>query len=332
MKITVIMPYDEPSRAKLRAACPEDEIVFAYDTTLPYDAKQKFDETYLPDVLSSDIILGQPPVDALKDADKLGLLVLSMAGTEPYSLPGKLPAGVRLCNSSGAYGRAIGEHMLASAMMLSKKLHLYRDQMPKGAWVDRGSVTSICDMKVLIVGLGDIGIHFGRLCKAMGAFVAGVRRSGKTKPDFIDALYPREALDDILPGYDLVALCLPGNPETAGLFGAERIALMKQGSILLNVGRGSAVDSMALYDALTSGHLAGAAVDVTDPEPLPSDHPLWQAENCLITPHISGFYHLRKTYDNIVDIAIENIRRYKAGEALLTEVDLGTGYRVTQQY
>ncbi|MBR5869243.1 MAG: D-2-hydroxyacid dehydrogenase, partial [Clostridia bacterium] len=124
----------------------------------------------------------------------------------------------------------------------------------------------------------------------------------------------------------------PGNPETAGLFSAERIARMKQGSLLLNVGRGSAIDSLALYNALTSGHLAGAAVDVTDPEPLPADHPLWQAENCLITPHISGFYHLRKTYDNIVDIAIENIRRYKAGETLLTEVDLDTGYRVTQNY
>ncbi|MBR5869320.1 MAG: D-2-hydroxyacid dehydrogenase, partial [Clostridia bacterium] len=227
MKITVIMPYDEPSRAKLRAACPQDEIVFAYDTTLPYDAKQSFDEAFLPHLLESEIVIGQPPVDAIRSSAALRLLLLSMAGTEPYSRPGMLPAGVRLCNSSGAYGQAIGEHMLAAAMMLSKKLHLYRDQMKAGAWVDRGSVTSLCDMKVLIVGLGDIGIHFGKLCKALGATVAGVRRSGKTKPDFIDALYPREALDDILPDYDLIALCLPGNPETAGLFSAERIARMK---------------------------------------------------------------------------------------------------------
>lgn len=332
MKITIIMPYDAPSREKLRAACPNDELVFAYDTSLPYDARQSFDKVFLPDLLSSEIVIGQPPVELLQKADGLKLLLLSMAGTEPYSLPGRLPKGVRLCNSSGAYGQAIGEHMLAAAMMLSKKLHLYRDQMPKGAWVDRGSVTSLCDMKVLVVGLGDIGIHFASLCAALGAAVDGVRKRGTTKPDFVSTLYHQSDLDDILPDYDLVALSLPGNAETNGLFGGERISRMKQGALLLNVGRGGAVDAMALNHALTSGKLSGAAIDVTDPEPLPPDHPLWQAENCLITPHISGFYHLRKTYDNIVDIAIENIRRYKAGEPLLTQVDPSTGYRVTQQY
>ena len=333
MKITVITNFDEISREKLVKTAPEADIVWAFDQNSSYLVREPLDlPKYKDDLVTSDVVIGAPPVSLLPEMKKLKLLSLSMAGTEPYSLPGVLSKDVALCNSTGAFGKAISEHMLASIMMLIKKLHLYRDDMPSGLWADRGSVRSLSDMTVLCVGLGDIGCAFAKLCKRMGAKVIGVRRHGTTKPDYVDEVVLSDKLDEVLPLADVVALSVPGNKETAGLFSKERLARMKKDSYILNVGRGSAIDSTALFDALESGHLAGAAIDVTDPEPLPADHVLWQAKNCLITPHVSGFYHLRETYDRIVDIACENLRRFMNDEPLLTPVDRNTGYRVTQKY
>ena len=127
-------------------------------------------------------------------------------------------------------------------------------------------------------------------------------------------MVPQSELDAELPQADLVALSLPGTPETLHMFDAARLARCKQGAILLNVGRGSTVDCLALADAVHSGHLFGAALDVTDPEPLPSDHPLWSEPNVIITPHISGRFSLAKTLDNIVEIFIHNLKLYAAGQ------------------
>ena len=131
---------------------------------------------------------------------------------------------------------------------------------------------------------------------------------------------------DIIMGNDLVALSLPGTPETLHMFDAARLARCKQGAILLNVGRGSTVDCLALADAVHSGHLFGAALDVTDPEPLPSDHPLWSEPNVIITPHISGRFSLAKTLDNIVEIFIHNLKLYAAGQPVDNQVSRTTHY------
>lgn len=133
-------------------------------------------------------------------------------------------------------------------------------------------------------------------------------------------------LDAELPQADLVALSLPGTDETAHMFDAARIARMKPGAILMNVGRGTAVDTDALTEALRSGHLFGAALDVTDPEPLPADHPLWKLPNAFITPHISGRFSLPRTLDNIVDIFARNLRHYLNGETLDNQVSRSTHY------
>ena len=165
------------------------------------------------------------------------------------------------------------------------------------------------------------------IAKALGAKVIGVRRTGTDKPDFVDELIHTDKLDEYLPQADCVAITLPGTTATKGMFDAERMAKMKDGAILLNVGRGMIVDTDALCAALKSGKLAGAGVDVTDPEPLPADHPLWKMENAVITPHISGGYHLQETHDRIVRIMAENLKRFLAGEPLRNVVDLSTGYR-----
>ena len=129
---------------------------------------------------------------------------------------------------------------------------------------------------------------------------------------------------------DTVALVLPNTPETCNLFNAERLALMKPGSVLVNAGRGNSIDQEALCDALENGPLAFAALDVTTPEPLPADSPLWNNENIYITPHVAGGYHLDETLEYLVNLFIENLGRYARGEELKNPVDKGTGYRKSQ--
>ena len=315
-KILCFLPATEAEQAALRAAAPAGrELVFC--TGAPE-----------PDLLGqAEVLLGKVPASRLKEAPGLRWLQLESAGTEGYRDPGLLPEGARLTCASGAYGPGISEHMLAMLLALQKRLPEYWRQQQTGTWESRGRVAGIEGSTCLVIGLGDIGSCFGKRVKALGATVLGVRRTLREKPEWLDGIVALSELDAALARADVVALCLPGTGETMGLMDRERIGRMKPGAILLNVGRGSAVDTGALVEALDRGHLAGAGLDVTDPEPLPPDHPLWRAPGALITPHISGFYHFEGTRRRIVALATENLRRYAAGEPLLNQVDYSTGYR-----
>ncbi|MCD8498931.1 MAG: NAD(P)-binding domain-containing protein [Clostridiales bacterium] len=157
-------------------------------------------------------------------------------------------------------------------------------------------MTSITGSTTLVIGLGDIGSQFARRMQALGSTVLGIRRMPAAgKPDYVSSVHGLAELDDLLPLADVVALTLPETPQTVHLINRERLARMKPGAVLLNVGRGNAIETEALCDALVAGHLGGAGLDVTDPEPLPADHRLWSLPNAMITPHVSGFYHLQAT-------------------------------------
>ena len=125
----------------------------------------------------------------------------------------------------------------------------------------------------------------------------------------------------------MIASFLPGTGATAGIYNAQRLSLMKETAILLNGGRGNAIDTEALYEALKNNKLFGAGLDVTAPEPLPADHPLWKLPNVWITPHISGGFHLQETFERIVNIAAKNLAHMANGEPIDNEVDFETGYR-----
>jgi phosphoglycerate dehydrogenase-like enzyme len=163
--------------------------------------------------------------------------------------------------------------------------------------------------------------------KALGSYTIGIKRREGQKPDYLDELHTLDSLEELLPRADVVALSLPGTRETYRLFDSGKFSLMKEGSVILNVGRGTTICTEDLCDALEKGQIAGAGLDVTDPEPLPEDHRLWDAPGAVITPHVSGFFHLPETLRRIVRISIGNLERFKNGEPLQNMVDFKTGYR-----
>lgn len=315
-KVIVLLPLEESYRTKLEDSAPDWEFVY-----------RRAAELTDSEIRQAAVFVGNPPAPRLSIAENLKLVQLNSAGTDGYTASGVLPPGAALTNATGAYGLGISEHMMGVLLAMSKNLLGYHDRQQAGEWQDLGPVRAVYDSTVLSVGLGDIGGRFAKLCKAFGAHVIGVRRTGTDKPDYVDRLVLIDELDSVLPEADTVALSLPGTKATYHLFDEGRIAKMKPGALLINVGRGTAIDPDALYDALESGHLGGAAIDVTEPEPLPAGHKLWKAKNLLITPHVSGGFHMPQTLGLIVDIAAQNIRNLREGKSLRNLVDMETGYR-----
>ncbi|MBB3129142.1 phosphoglycerate dehydrogenase-like enzyme [Paenibacillus rhizosphaerae] len=315
--LLVMMTFLPEFRAILEALAPELDIV--------YCEKQPPTEE---DLKRASYIWGNPSEEQLSLCERLEWLQLQTAGHDRYVLPGVLPKGAMLCNCSGAYGLAISEFLLAHTLVLMRKLHLYRDLQHEHSWSHLGRIGIVARSSVLVVGIGDIGARYAQKMHALGARVFGIRRQVDKKPDYLEALYRMDQIDDILPQCDIVALCLPNHPETEGLFNRERIAKMKQGAFLLNVGRGSAVDTEALCDALESGALAGAGLDVVEPEPLPENHRLWNIKTAMITPHCAGGDQFGEIYPSIIEVWCENLRRLQADEPMLNRVDIETGYRV----
>ena len=169
---------------------------------------------------------------------------------------------------------------------------------------------------VLVLGAGNVGSDFAKLCQGLGARTIGLKRTVNGPIKGFDEVRTVGELDTLLSQADVVALTLPHSPKTAGLINADRIALMKDDAVLISAGRGSVLDQDALVKAMQGGKLWGAALDVTDPEPLPPDSPLWDVPNLLLTPHVAGGMRLEITRRKCVEMAQENLRRDWAGEPL----------------
>jgi len=316
MRILVVIPFNDNEKEKLQSKMPEAEYIFKTHKEITEEL-----------VKSADIIIGNVPVRYITGSKKLKWLQLNSAGTDGYCEDDVIPKGAYLTNATGAYGLAISEHMLGLLLEIKKKLNLYYINQKLHVWKDEGNVTSIEGSTVLVVGLGDIGGDFARKMKALGSYTIGIKRNKGIKPEYIDELYTIEALDNLLPKADVVALSLPGTKDTYHLFNKDKFKLMKKDAVILNVGRGSAVCTEDLCDALENGIIMGAGLDVTEPEPLPAEHRLWNAPGVVITPHISGFFHLPETLRRIVEISIENLDHFNRQETLKNLVDFKTGYK-----
>jgi len=234
---------------------------------------------------------------------------------------------VVLTNMQKMSSPVLAEHAIAMVMTLSRGLVLFGKSMHTGEWQRGGKIANgmqeISGKTLLVVGLGGIGTEVARRASALGMRVLGTRRSSHEGPDFVEYVGLSNELHTLAGKADFIVNTLPLTDETTGVFGAEFFAAAKKGAHFVSVGRGASTVTEDLMQALQSGQIAGAGLDVTDPEPLPSDHPLWQTDNVIITPHVAGWGGGRERHTVFVS---ENVRRFIAGEALLNVVDPQRGY------
>jgi phosphoglycerate dehydrogenase-like enzyme len=232
-----------------------------------------------------------------------------------------------LTNMQKMSSPAIAEHLIAMTLSLARKIPQFAKTMSSGEWRRTGEITgsmqSIAGKTMLVVGLGGIGTEVARRAAALDMRVIGTRRSSREGPEFVDYVGLSDELLVLVAEADFIANTLPLTAETTGLLDEEFFNAAKRGAILLNVGRGRTVVTDDLVAALESGQIGGAGLDVTDPEPLPADHPLWQMDNVLITPHLAWRGGDRVRHNILLK---ENLRRFAAGEALLNVVDPELGY------
>ncbi|MEE2031510.1 D-2-hydroxyacid dehydrogenase [Rhodococcus chondri] len=248
---------------------------------------------------------------------------VAAAGVDPLMFPELRDSDVTVTNSSGVFDEAIAEYVLAQILSFAKdipeSLRLQRDH----TWLHRES-ERIAGRTVLVVGTGPIGRAIARLLTAVGMRVRGSgRRARVSDPDF-GTVTPTEDLPAALAGADFVVVAAPLTEQTRNLFDAGMFGAMKPGARFVNVGRGDLVRTGDLVDALRTGTIAGAALDVVDTEPLPDGHPLWDMPNVVITPHNSGdFVGWREA---LIDVFVENFQRWQVGMPLDNIVDKHLGY------
>jgi len=285
-------------------------------------------------VNAADMVFGNVPPHYLDAAPNLKWVHLSSAGTDGYlHLPER---GIVLTNGTGAYNVLIAEFMLALTGALCIRLPVYFRQQTENIWERQGWARTIEGSTVVVLGCGNIGTAYAKRMHDLGAYVIGVRRSAAACPEGVDEMVTMEQADEVLPRADIVAMIMPNTPETVGFMDARRIGLMKDGALLINCGRGNALDPDALYEALVSGKLDGAAIDVAYTEPLPVGDRLWSAPNLIITPHIAGGWKIGGDSSPymakaVVDVFLKNLQAYLSDLPLPNAVDLTTGYTKKQQ-
>ena len=241
-----------------------------------------------------------------------------------YYFPELIAHPVVVTNFREVYNDHLAHHILALMLALAKRLHHYHDRQRERRWQPLGGAAGgqifLPDATALIVGLGGAGTEAARLCRALGMRVVAVDARRIERPPGVDELYPQQALDGVLGDADFVILTIPHTPQTEGLFNADRFRLMKESAILINIGRGMTTRLDDLNAALRAGQIGGAGLDVFELEPLPPDHPLWDAPNTIITPHVAvaaGAHLDERRYAIVRD----NLQRFCAGRPLRNLVD-----------
>lgn len=251
----------------------------------------------------------------------------SYAGVDPYCKDPTLFANPDcLLTNSNCYGVTIAEHVVMVLLMLLRRMPAYEEIVRNRGWENQLPIRSIRGGAFTILGTGNIGVNVAERLRGMGAAkITGLSRSGRAQAGF-DEVLPISQLDEVLPRTRNLVMALPGTAETVHILNRARIALLPPGAYVVNVGRGTAIEQEPLVEALNTGRLGGAALDVMDPEPLPEDHPLWTAKNIILTPHVSGNMTLGYTRDRNVEMFCEDLRNYAAGRPLNGLVDRKAGY------
>jgi phosphoglycerate dehydrogenase-like enzyme len=283
----------------------------------------------LAGISDATALLGFCSPTLLDAAPRLRWLQLYAAGVERcVSLPRVRDGEILLTNMQRASSPQIAEHVMGMLLALSRGLAPHIAAQASGDWnpelVPMSERRELGGRTLLVVGLGGIGTEVARRAHALGMRVIAVRASGRAGPDFVAAVHRPDALLTVAATADVVVNSVPLTPDTDGLFDAKFFDVLPDHAYFINVGRGRSVVTDDLVTALRDGRLGGAGLDVTDPEPLPPEHPLWSLPNVIITQHVAALSD--RVVERLFAVAAENLRRYLAGEPMLSVVDPERGY------
>lgn len=311
----VVPPMSAEETARLSEISPNLEFVTADD-----------DKEAIAKVADADAVYRFCTPELVRAGQRLRWIQMHSAGVENYLFPELVESDVTLTNARGIYGIQLADHVMAFVLAFSRCLNLLFDRQRKGVWESRSNLTchELSGTTLLIVGLGGAGTETARRARCFGMNVLATKRRPGEKPDYVDELHSADGLDELLPRADYVALCCPLTHCTRKLFGPRQFELMKPTAVLTTVCRGGVVDTEALVAALESGQIAGAGLDVADPEPLPAGHALWKMPNCVITPHTSG--QSPGADVRLLDLLCDNLARFASGRPLRNVVDKAEGY------
>ncbi|MFW5685096.1 MAG: D-2-hydroxyacid dehydrogenase [Spirochaetota bacterium] len=307
---------------------PEGAVAHVRDTAPDYELIVTTDRAEIESALDRiEVSLDHFPLDLLPRATNLKWYQQGGAGADwLLNHPEVRDLNFTLTSASGVHAVNMSEHMLAYLLALGRGFPAAIRGQRNRVWEEnrQQDLFELAGKRVLLLGVGAIGARFATLCRACEMEVVGVRRDPSASVEGAARMVGPEQLRDELPRTDVLASTLPHTEETHHLIGREEIALLKDGAVIVNVGRGGTIDEQAMVEALRSGKLRGAGLDVFETEPLPADSPLWEMENVIITPHYSG---LTPHYnERLFDIFVDNLGRYLRGEALRNVVDKRLGY------
>jgi phosphoglycerate dehydrogenase-like enzyme len=317
MRALLVARDPSPILSLLRERCPDVEWVIL-PTPQHTDAPdlRGIEVAYLWDYRSKllrDIWPGLPD---------LRWVHVAAAGVDAFLFPEMIEDDVVLTNSRGAFDEAVAEFGLALMFTFAKRLNETIVNQLERRWQHFDSQL-LSGRTVALIGFGAIGHLLGRMCRALGMRVVGIRRSGEPHTD-ADEMHTLDNLDAVLESADYVVLVLPHTDSTRMVIGKAQLARMRPSAVLINIGRGSAVDELALASALESGAIRGAGLDVFQREPLAQDHPLWACPNAVITPHMAS--DADDWQRRLANIFGENLARFRAGEPVQNQIDKSRGY------
>ena len=309
-------------RATLAGVAPGVELVFVADPT-----------ALLKEAASVDAIIGGDDIACddrvLAAAKRVRWVAVMSAGVEAcLGKPALEKPGITVTNMRAVVGPVMAEHTIALMFALSRSLQVSIGRQATGEGWNRNFAGSqpqaLTGKTLLVAGLGGIGLEVAKRAHALGMKVIGTRNSSREGPDYVSRVGLADELPAMIGEADVVVAALPLVPATTHLFDARMFARMKKTAYFISVGRGGSVVTDDLVAALNAGTIAGAGLDVTDPEPLPKDHPLWKAKNIIISPHMSALSDLGQTARML--ILKEQVRRFANGDKLLSVVDFKKGY------
>ena len=316
-KLVILEPQDPGARTPAAKTWPDKIRELVRDVDIRYCTT--VDEA-TDAIVDADAAFGDIVPELFEKAQKLQWIQSPQAGPKAgYYHAGLVESDVVVTNMRGIFNDHISAHIMSYVLAFARGLHVYRDRQRDGKWTKGYETVYLPESTAVIVGVGGIGAETARVCAAFGMTAVGVDARVTEPPSGVGELHTPDRLDEVIPRADFLIVTVPETPSTQGLFNRERLSTMKRTAFFINIGRGATTNLTDLAEMLQAGEIAGAALDVYEVEPLPSEHPLWGLSNAILTPHVAadGPY----IDDRRTEVFVDNCVRFSEGRPLRNVVD-----------